>query len=68
MKTRRIIALIMTVAMLFSMMGPSLAMAEEQLILDNIGIVDQQEDDNVELDLDSAGDLGAVDLGEGGDV
>ena len=44
MKTRRILALIVTIAMLVSMMGPSLAMAEEQLILDSIEIADQRSD------------------------
>jgi len=68
MKTRRILALIMTVAMLFSMIGPSLAMAEEQLILDSIEIAEQQENDSDVLDLDNVDDLEFADPNEIGDA
>ena len=61
MKTRRIVSLIVTIAMLFSMLGQSFAMAEEQLILDNIEISAQQEDDSDVVNLDNAGELGLND-------
>ena len=57
MKTRRIVSLIVTIAMLFSMLGQSFAMAEEQLILDNIEMSAQQEDNSDVINLDNAGEL-----------
>lgn len=39
MKTRRVLALIMTVAMLLSLLGPSLALAEAELLPDDVDII-----------------------------
>ena len=67
MKTRRMLALIVTIAMLFSMMGPSMAMAEEQLLRDIVDIDVQPEGNSEAVELDDIADPDLSDpSGDGG--
>jgi len=61
MKTRRVLALIMTVAMLLSLLGPSLALAEAELLPDDVDIIAL---DGEAVDLPNFDDLGDLDLGD----
>ena len=64
MKTRRVLSLIMTVAMLLSLLGPSLALAEAELLPDDVDIIALDGEAVVLPNLDDLGDLGDLDLGD----